>query len=1808
MDVARAASASADGESYEEEEEIIEESIPTLPDVLVRRADLDDAYAVAALLQAVQQGPPNTEATTAGSDPVRSFPHFGLQSTSSDSIAKTIETAFLSVVAEDKEGHMVGFCSLEEKPPVLGAGYLASEDEFDDSEERRLGRLQQLSQWERLYSEWVDEDNVEEGPEVRVKSKKDDEDDARPPLPKSRTVPTNSLWLTNFVAQSGYEHDILRKMIRAVLATRPETHNILLFVKFGEEAEALRLCHNVFHNLPIRDEPKMPPTVSSFDATPKPEGTLWRCRRTAPWCVPPLYVRIAEVEDHDELVDVFDKQSEVITQIYGDYFIAELIEGQNSDNRALVAEVDGRAVGLMCLTSDVDINILSQCFQLEPFDNLVRPQYMDRIRDRLQEIQLRDEGVMESDEEDNDDEGSFEGRTDIPEPAPGDALLAAFKLVEEEEEGGIEKLIERIPRNDEGQISAVSMLQTLQMVDLGEEIADQIDFADSLMLILWQVAFTEPMLDGQSIVEPERVVSAIHTFQKVTLTERKRLGKLLLERWSDVESAYEAVDDTKDTTAAIGDDSPAAAAGGGGEGSPEMLTDAAREGGGGALEDEGGREEEEEDEAEGARILLVLLRLGDKGILTHEEIVHLVAAFHWWGDISILYPISRASLKTLRVTCERLARGEEEYLLLHHGSPMWLTFVPDEEKNAFCINLFGLESTHQAQAVDFLQPAFSLYPTKEYCILTQPTTAPPSPLLAAFSLIPARPTSTFSHALYLLHRSALLHISPPIVRPIAPPDLRELDILTSGLSEDIRDCLFDIAHELLYIPRTKDTERDKDREEEDGNDDGEEGGEEEGEGEDGAAEGGREGRSKNSGSDLAPLEVSGGPGSAGNPHRKMLVVFVEGQLVAILEATRLSAVEIEAYKSHYYVEDFFIPDFYAPSSHIRVDRWLLNPAFQPLIRTILRETLRWMGGSVLYMEQPIDCPAPPVISELIQVAPRHFPTLKKLETGYISGKSKNKNPYVTKEPFANQSPADLKGLLATRSMEFERHQYLKQQAALYYDEESGQATHQLYQHRGASLVPKRLLSDRKLPVTARIVVVGASDAGLSVLESLLSLPHLSFKSLALLAPGGLPYGDTQHSPLLASSGAYNFDDLRLQLFELRVRVLDSRMVSLDRKNGTVGLQDGSQLPYDTLVLAAGLQDDALNAMKIRSWGIETGPTGPFAVREPSPYSQPMGEGHSGATGKASDVPLPEGFRRLNGAISSADPTLRELLIEGGVLMKSLIWNPLSYAVVYGRSLDAYCLVQGLLLRKVPPKKLILVLPPREEDLPATELASRPQLACEAFRRGDAVEQRIHELLSNLGVRVLENFKLCGVQQDPRQRLKGIILEDYNLTLDEARTVAEQLASADAEDKGGSNVPPPSGFGKSAPPPPPQDKKRHGGNQLELLDYDMSVGRVRRTLACRLLVTADARNVDPDVFAAVHSNGLVYDGRLIVDHTFKTTDEKIYGAGSLCEFCRRYRVRRDASLRHDGFNGREIGQRLAESLCRYCDPIYGDQPSLLRQDPRLILQTPRREGAITPGSRAGHRSPRPPSSADAGRLARIGSDELPQFGLPVGRCGLLPGNLHYYHIRGCKPDLNAPVSRELEHQRADGEEEITTDTLKVQLPGHGHKSDRQAEGEGHFCRAAVDKLGRIASLTYIGFEELEMPSLWSLVGLSLAYFNNLKARHATGDIPDLVDFLSEGWATALFHDGFADMWQRLKAEIAQMPEIQAILSKALAPFALPAEPTVETVRPHLPPATLNELRSQFPASCSRAVEDSLLAYLRRHTNHMKDYFLQEQWSQ
>ena len=63
-----------------------------------------------------------------------------------------------------------------------------------------------------------------------------------------------------------------------------------------------------------------------------------------------------------------------------------------------------------------------------------------------------------------------------------------------------------------------------------------------------------------------------------------------------------------------------------------------------------------------------------------------------------------------------------------------------------------------------------------------------------------------------------------------------------------------------------------------------------------------------------------------------------------------------------------------------------------------------------------------------------------------------------------------------------------------------------------------------------------------------------------------------------------------------------------------------------------------------------------------------------------------------------------------------------------------------------------------------------------------------------------------------------------------------------------------------------------GEENEGEDGFMSASKKRRKrneldLPCKVFITAGHKDVDPDVFNAIHNNGLVYNGRLIVDKNF-----------------------------------------------------------------------------------------------------------------------------------------------------------------------------------------------------------------------------------------------------------------------------------------------------------------------------------------------------
>lgn len=105
---------------------------------------------------------------------------------------------------------------------------------------------------------------------------------------------------------------------------------------------------------------------------------------------------MAREEDHDDLAEIFNKQSEVLTSQFGEFFIADLIATQNltrrmnkggkSEGRAIVGQVRDKAIGLMSISTEIDYKILNQHFELETFDHLIKSDLLAAIRNRYEMI------------------------------------------------------------------------------------------------------------------------------------------------------------------------------------------------------------------------------------------------------------------------------------------------------------------------------------------------------------------------------------------------------------------------------------------------------------------------------------------------------------------------------------------------------------------------------------------------------------------------------------------------------------------------------------------------------------------------------------------------------------------------------------------------------------------------------------------------------------------------------------------------------------------------------------------------------------------------------------------------------------------------------------------------------------------------------------------------------------------------------------------------------------------------------------------------------------------------------------------------------------------------------------------------------------------------------------------------------------------------------------------------------------------------------------------------------------------------------
>ncbi|KAF4711100.1 hypothetical protein FOZ62_012580, partial [Perkinsus olseni] len=1490
----------------------------------------------------------------------------------------------ISIVVEDENLSIVGFAVLDNYPAILeGKSEVASDGRGLTVQQEPASTIENDAEPSLVYHQWslITETH--------------------------RIYQYNSLWFKCFISHSGKESRVLRQSCQWILAAYPEINHLLLYV--GKDLAIETLTFGLRPFLGLFEEIQGPAEEGIFSSSH--ECSIYHCPRERAF--PPLIIRPATVEDHDDLVGVFDAQSDVVTDTYGEFFLAELIAAQDESHKSLVAQPhsSGKAVGLMCVTTEVDVNVLVKCFHLEDYDFLLKPKHAFADIARASISGPCNEGTRRS----------SPGFGPGTERCVGDRLQFTLELLDLDVVR--EALVADSPRDESAAEVEVAKFISAAVSALEDAtVGDESDGADRILTSAelqetLEGLFNQQLCSSSSSCPMEELTSTIDAFLAIDEQQRRDIGNALL--------AARTILHTKPmqhTMAEHGDQQNS-------ENSEENQ---------GIISSGSGKRRVTLDQISAA--------LAENGLEVDLTVMAMVLTF-WGGlpspqdeltlealDGAIMNLCDIAELPLIDDSSTVVQRKSEAFkIALPPSHDLWLADIPQSAKDVFCITMFCLDAQYQRQSADFLVPAFSMstniaavlrFPDKDYCILTQPHDTPQSNFLSSmFTQVPPKIATTFHHVLYLAHRDSVyarLSGSPVLMEAHNPH--WEVVVLPHSSGQACLDWsrLEPVASTIVKRDRESIQERyDRD-------------------------------------------EIT------------VVVVLLDGKAAAILGVEMVTDADREAdpidtLRYCYDIDQYLTPAVYkTPNCCCRLTHWSVSPLLRGRTRRILHMANTALGTRLMCIatnNNGIGCgqsltssTALPgrcgILDEFIHVAPRRLPGLTTIK--------RTPPPSAT---FAQMDESD--GPTARwehrewiESEGGRQERLLRDQATrISYLEGTLQQGHE--ECESVKILTKSMILDDKCTVNARIVVVGSSDAGLAALAALISMPNLHFTSLTLLAPGGISYflddeletlshheaslsrlfksqaSDAGHPAslwqvrrLTATTGAFSPRELRRLMMDSRVRILDTRMISFDRTAKTVSVvastEDGSQaeaagklieIPYDHLVLTTGLQDHALHSLSIRSMGV-------------------------------ADLPL--GYRHVNGCLSSADSSCDKVLGDGSILLKSLMWNPLSYVVIYGRALDSYCAIQGLLGRLVPPEKIVLVLPPRRsrETIPDEDEV----LPVDAFAEGDPVEGKIHGVLMSIGVRVHSNLTLTGVDLDSRQRLCAVKLSGL----------------AGEEDK-------------SEEPQGPRGTPVRG--ILEKVCKEINPdGPIQYKITCRVLITADGHSVDPRIFSAIYANQLVYDGRLIVDHFFRTTDESIFAAGTLCEFSRRYvkvpanggKVTRfHQSLRQDGYNGREVGTRLAEAIVQCLDP----ERSAAEASGEISFDEA--ENDVDPQSSAGQSD----------------SSLLPAFSRPHVSSGLLPGLLHYYKL--ATPSVEAYLKSP--------SDTIVTDGLNV------------ASGTGHFCKIKVDKLGKISEFTYLGGEPLELQNLCGLLGMPVAYLNDMSKKCADGQVKAIIEYLEDNWAKALFHD-------------------------------------------------------------------------------------------
>ncbi|XP_053829912.1 cilia- and flagella-associated protein 61 isoform X3 [Vidua macroura] len=357
------------------------------------------------------------------------------------------------------------------------------------------------------------------------------------------------------------------------------------------------------------------------------------------------------------------------------------------------------------------------------------------------------------------------------------------------------------------------------------------------------------------------------------------------------------------------------------------------------------------------------------------------------------------------------------------------------------------------------------------------------------------------------------------------------------------------------------------------------------------------------------------------------VAEVLDQIVGV-SVTR-DEMDIEYIQSHYNIEDFIHFNHHQQEEHGHLCHFVLNPVFHHYTKYFLKEILRLGHKSSLYY---------PIYPEYVEDKFQH-PCAHSLTSALH---------YMAPVRPRRQIVYPLRGLGVNAPLEQISKDQLKY---------------------SLNHTNRKLVLESKVCINTRIVVVGASDVGISFLETLIFWPHLKFNNLTLISIHGLPGKDPQSSKyrrFLINSHCFDDEDYAQMSLCSWVNVVVGKMTGINRSAKYVVVSKEKKVPYDYLVLCTGQSYQAL------------APLGADISEVTSPWPQRYME------------KVPSNHFTLNDA---------QDCLEAALWLEENLISSRGNVIVYGNTIDIYTTVETLLSFGIDGSRIHLVQAPLSSASP-----------------------------------------------------------------------------------------------------------------------------------------------------------------------------------------------------------------------------------------------------------------------------------------------------------------------------------------------------------------------------------------------------------------------------------------------------------------------------------------------------------------------------